>query len=139
MMVATTDPDRASACAPVNEIRLVGRLAAPAQERELPSGDLLVSWRLVVDRPARRRSTAARAPTVDTLDCAAFLAGPRRAALALGAGDVVSVHGALRRRFWRAPTGGAASRYEVEVTVLRRLARGDGEPAAGPTRGQASR
>ncbi len=111
------------AAEPINEVRLVGRVAAPAQVRELPSGDLLVSWRVVVDRGARRRAAPAREPTVDTVDCVAFLAGPRRTALALISGDVVSVQGALRRRFWRGPGGGPASRCEVEVSALRRVAR----------------
>ena len=133
-MAMTTSPVP-QAADPVNEVRLVGRVAAPAQERELPSGDLLVSWRVVVDRGARRRTAAAREPTVDTVDCVAFLAGPRRTALALGAGDVVSVQGALRRRFWRAPGGGPASRCEVEVSVVRRI----GRPSAAPERKRPAR
>jgi single-strand DNA-binding protein len=35
---------------------------------------------------------------------------------------VIEVEGALRRRFFRTASG-AASRYEVEVTVLSRVAR----------------
>ena len=109
---------------PCNQVRLTGRVAAPALERELPSGDALVSWRVVVDRGARKRGKAepARVPTVDALECVAFLAGPRRVALTLTPGDIVTVAGALRRRFWRAP-GGPTSRYEVEVATLRRVRR----------------
>ncbi len=109
--------------APRNEVCLVGRIAASATERVLPSGDALVGWRLVVDRsgPTRARGEPVRA-TVDTLDCVAFLAGPRRTGLTLAPGDVVRVEGALRRRFWRGPTG-PASRCEVEVRSVRRLAR----------------
>ena len=107
-----------------NEVILVGRLAAPAQERELPSGDLLTSWRLVVDRPPSRRKVPAgsRPPTLDTVDCVAWTAGLQKAASRWAAGDVLSVEGALRRRFWRG-AGGAASRYEVEVSKAKRLAR----------------
>jgi single-strand DNA-binding protein len=36
-------------------------------------------------------------------------------------GDVVEVEGSLRRRFWRVGAG-AASRSEVEVTRVRRVA-----------------
>ncbi|MFL6137577.1 MAG: single-stranded DNA-binding protein [Frankiaceae bacterium] len=98
-----------------NEVVLRGRLAAPAESRQLPSGDLIASFRLVVDRPARRRKRPGdRAPTVDTLDCVAWRAALRRAALAWRAGDTVEVTGALRRRFWRSPTG-PVSRCEVEV------------------------
>lgn len=105
-----------------NEVVLVGRVAAAAEERELPSGDLLVSFRLVVDRPAPVRPPPGRGVTVDTLDCAAWGAGARRTAKALGPGDVVEVEGALRRRFWRAGAA-AVSRTEVEVGALRRLVR----------------
>jgi single-strand DNA-binding protein len=107
-----------------NEVLLVGRLAAAAEQRELPSGDGLTTWRLVVDRPPshRRLPDGARPPTVDALECVAWAAGVQRSAARWQAGDVVQVEGSLRRRFWRAPSG-ASSRYEVEVTRARRLAR----------------
>lgn len=108
----------------VNEIHVVGRLAAEAVVRELPSGDVLVSFRVVVDRlAASRAGAAARGRQVDTLDCSALRAPVRRAALRWGTGDVVELHGALRRRFWRSP-GGPASRYEVEVMRARRVSAG---------------
>lgn len=107
---------------PRNEVVLVGRVSAAAEERELPSGDVIATWRVIVDRPpARPRGAGGRAATVDTLDCVAWTAGLRRTARGLGAGDVVAVEGALRRRFWRAGAG-AASRCEVEVTRVRRVA-----------------
>lgn len=111
----------------VNEVVLVGRLAAQAVSKTLPSGDELVSWRLVLDRPAVQLAsgtagTAGRAVTVDTVDCVAWRPGVRRAAGAWEAGDVVRVEGSLRRRFWRSPTG-PASRYEVEARAVRRVAR----------------
>lgn len=120
--------EQAEAVVAHNEVVLVGRVAAPADERELPSGDLLATFRLVVDRPPEPPLSAGRRVSVDTFDCAAWGAGVRRTARALGAGDVVEVHGALRRRFWRA---GAvpASRCEVEVDVLRRLSRAPAGPA----------
>ncbi len=107
-----------------NEVVLVGRLAGPATDRELPSGDVLTSWRLVVDRPpsTRRVPTGVRPPTLDTLECVAWTKGVQRAAAVWAAGDVVVVEGALRRRFWRTPTG-RSSRYEVEVTKAKRLAK----------------
>jgi hypothetical protein len=43
----------------------------------------------------------------------------QRKAVRLKPSDVVTVRGALRRRFWRSP-GGPASRYEVEATGLDR-------------------
>lgn len=103
----------------VNEVHLVGRVSAAGQSRALPSGDLLTVLRVVVARPQTSRRSA-RTPTVDTVECAIWTAQLRRRALALPAGTLVEIDGALRRRFWRTP-GGPASRYEVEVRALRRV------------------
>ena len=124
----TTPPDRSAdgtteRTAPRNEVLLVGRVPAAPEVRELPSGDVLVTWRVVVGRPAGRRPPeGVRLTTVDTLDCVAWTASARRAASALAVDDVVEVTGALRRRFWRAGAG-AASRCEVEVATVRRVSR----------------
>jgi single-strand DNA-binding protein len=103
----------------VNEVHLVGRVSAAGQSRTLPSGDLLTVLRVVVARPQTSRRSA-RTPTVDTVDCAIWTAQLRKRALALPAGTLVEIDGALRRRFWRT-TGGPASRYEVEVRALKRV------------------
>jgi single-strand DNA-binding protein len=111
---------------PVNEVRLRGRLGAAPDQRVLPSGDPVVAFRVVVDRPVP--SSASRsAARVDTVDCTAFTAVVRRRCLRWDAGDVVEVRGSLRRRFFRA-AGGAASRYDVEVVAASRVARA---PAGG--------
>lgn len=102
-----------------NRIELVGRVAAAPMTTRLPSGDEVIAWRLVVDRP-----NAEQPPYVDTLDCAAWSSRARRSAAAWTVGDVVSVEGALRRRFWRGPQG-PRSRYEVEVHAARRLRKGE--------------
>ena len=107
-----------------NEVRLVGRVSGDPQERALPSGDLLVSWRLVVDRapPRRPAPEGVRVPTIDTLDCVAWTAATRRTARGLQPGDVVEVSGALRKRYWRS-AGRPASRTEIEAAAVRRLQR----------------
>lgn len=110
----------------LNEVRLRGRVAAAPEERVLPSGDPLVTLRLVVARPeragprsrAKDDGSAARA-MVDTLDIACWTAVTRRSAGRLTAGEVVEVEGALRRRFFRAGAG-SVSRYEVEARSLRK-------------------
>lgn len=101
-----------------NEVHLTGRVSADPVERTLPSGDLLLGWRLVVGRPAGTRP-GPRA-SVDTIDCAATRADVRRTVRRWRAGELVEVEGALRRRFWRQPAG-VASRYEVEVHRARRV------------------
>lgn len=115
--------------APRNEVVLVGRVSSAPAERALPSGDVLLTWRVVVDRPLEapsRRSAEGgaerRPPTVDALDCVTRAAGVRRTVAGWAEGDVVHVEGALRRRFWRGP-GGLASRHEIEVRTARRLRR----------------
>jgi len=105
-----------------NEVLLVGRLAASPEERELPSGDVITTFRLVVDRTGPLRPTAGRQITLDTLECVGWTAATRRATGSLQAGDVLEVRGALRRRFWRGRNG-PASRYEVEVERVKRLAK----------------
>jgi single-strand DNA-binding protein len=98
-----------------NEVFLTGRLSVPPEARELPSGDEVVSWRLVVDRPAGAERTG-----MDVVDCVTFAPRVRRAALKWDPGATLEVHGCLRRRFWRSATG-TASRCEVEVSRAVRL------------------
>ena len=100
-----------------NEVHLRGRVSKPADERLLPSGDRLVSVRVIVPRP---RNRARPSVTVDTFDCVAWTARTGDALLKLLADDPVEITGALRRRFWRGQSG-AASRVEVEVSRVRRL------------------
>ena len=104
-----------------NDVVVVGRLSAAPTLRELPSGDAVMSFRVVVRRPPdlKRRPGAA---TVDSLECAVWRGDVRRVVRGWGVGDVVEISGAVRRRFWRRP-GGAGSRWEIEVRKARRLAR----------------
>ncbi len=107
-----------------NEVRLTGRVSGSPEEREMPSGDVVVLFRLVVPRPAGRRSASARgagrkAVTVDTIDIACWSARTRRAALRLQEGETAEVSGSLHRRFFRAG-GGAVSRYEVDAATVAR-------------------
>ena len=110
---------RAAADDAVNEVRLVGRLSAAPQERVLPSGDTVWTFRVVVPRP---EDQAGGRSTVDALECAVWTGRVRRSVAAWAVGDVVEVTGAVRRRFFRA--GGApASRVEVEVSRGRLIRR----------------
>jgi single-strand DNA-binding protein len=104
-----------------NEVHLVGRLAAEPQSRELPSGDVVVTFRVVVARERATRGSTARAATVDTINCAAWTKSAQRALRTWEPGDIVEVRGALRRRFWQSPHG-PSSRSEVEVSSARRAA-----------------
>ncbi len=102
----------------VNEIRLVGRFPVESEEKVLPSGDSLRTFRIAVPRPVvdgRRRQ-------VDSLECVAWDARVKRSVSRWRPGDVVEVSGALRRRFFRTRAG-VASRVEVEVTTARIIRR----------------
>ena len=109
----------AASVASVNEVLVGGRVSGAPEQRELPSGDTVVQLRLVVPRPVSRPGAARGGATVDTIDVACWTKALQRKAVRLKPGDLVTVRGALRRRFWRSPAG-PASRYEVEATTLDR-------------------
>jgi single-strand DNA-binding protein len=119
--------DRAARTAPLrgepadNAVLLRGRLSSAAVERELPSGTVIISFRLSVPR-ARTPMTAGSAQSVDWVDCTAWTARLRRSVATWAVGDPVEVSGSLRRRFYRAGDG-AATRLEVEVLAARRVRR----------------
>jgi single-strand DNA-binding protein len=120
---ASTQPkssQKGTAIEAVNEIRLVGRVSQPPEERLLPSGDTLWSFRVVVPRPddpARERSQ------VDAVDCRVWSGRVRRSVANWRVDDVVEVSGSVRRRFFRTAQGAAASRFEVEVSAGRVIRR----------------
>jgi single-strand DNA-binding protein len=103
----------------VNELVVCGRISGLPEERELPSGDIVVQLRLVVPRSGSRARAGGGGATVDTIDVACWTKALQRKAIRLKPSDLVTVRGAIRRRFWRSP-GGPASRYEVEATGLER-------------------
>jgi single-strand DNA-binding protein len=91
-----------------NYVFLGGRLAAAPQLLELPSGDEVCSFRVVVDLagPATVK--------VDTLECRTSAARVRGILERAEPGSQVELHGSIRRRLWRG-AGGVRRRYEVEV------------------------
>lgn len=106
-----------------NEVRLIGRISQDPEERVLPSGDAVWTFRVVVPR---QRSSGRSRQTVDAIECAAWSSRARRSVRSWSADDVVEVTGELHRRFFRAG-GAVASRVEVEMAsgkVIRRAARG---------------
>lgn len=114
-----------------NQVHIVGRVSAGPEVRALRDGELVV-WRVAVERPRPpgqpRRS--------DWLTCATAEPTPGATARGLRVGDVVELHGRLRRRFWRSRQG-PVTPLEIEVrgaAVLRPV--GEAAPrtsaAAGP-------
>ena len=109
------DPDHS-----INDLLLRGRVSAPATEKELPSGDKVVEFRLIISRTALGGARENGRGGVDTLDIAAWSAKSRRSALTLKAGQWIEVSGAIHRRFWQAPNG-LASRWQVEAVEIVRI------------------
>ncbi len=89
-----------------NVVALVGRLARPAEWRELPSGDRLVAYEVTVERPGEK---AEGVPVV-------WLGAPAAAA-DHDVGERVVVVGRVRRRFFRAG-GTTQSRTEVVAETV---------------------
>ncbi|MFI5427845.1 single-stranded DNA-binding protein [Aeromicrobium sp. UC242_57] len=100
-----------------NKVELVGRVSAVPESKALPSGDVVVSFRLVVRRGphALRRSRQ----VVDTIDCTVWNTKLQQRVLRWEAGSEVAVTGALRRRF-SGSGGGVVSFVSVEVLSCRK-------------------
>lgn len=96
----------------LNDVLLRGRVSAEATTKELPSGDRVVEFRLIITRAEREG--------VDTLDIAAWSAKSRKTALALKADQWVEISGSIHRRFWQSPAG-LASRWQIEAIEISRI------------------
>ncbi len=96
----------------LNDLLLRGRVSAPATTKELPSGDKVVEFRLIISRQDREG--------VDTLDIAAWSGKSRKTALSLKSDEWIEVSGSIHRRFWQSPAG-LASRWQIEATEISRL------------------
>ncbi|MDP2288460.1 MAG: single-stranded DNA-binding protein [Actinomycetota bacterium] len=101
----------------INEVHLVGRLGQQVTTRNMPSGDEITNFTVIVARAGRLREGS---PRVDSLACQTTRAQIRRKVQTWSAGTWVEVHGCLRRRFWQGG-GGLGSATEVEVRALTRM------------------
>ena len=98
----------------VNEVVLRGRVSGDPQVRELPSGTVLVAFRLVLVRE-RTPMTASSKQVSDWVECSAWGARVRRQAESWRDGDQVEVRGSIRRRYFKV---GQQTRTGVEVEML---------------------
>lgn len=96
----------------LNDVLLRGRVTSTSIERELPSGDKVNEFRIVITRGDRAG--------VDTLDIAAWSAKLRKKSSSLKVDDWVEIVGEIRRRFWKSPTG-LASRWQIEAQEITKL------------------
>jgi single-strand DNA-binding protein len=114
--MTSTSADRSAALKTIADVVLVGRLGARIDERELPSGDTIVVFTVVVDRP-RGAGGSGSSVKVDAIACQALRASVVKRLGSLAPGDWVRAEGVLRRRFWRSGTA-LGSAMEVEVSRI---------------------
>ena len=98
----------------LNEVVLRGRVSGDPHARELPSGSVLVAFRLVLVRE-RTPMTASSKQVSDWVECSAWGVRVRRQAESWRDGDQVEVRGSLRRRYFKV---GQQTRTGVEVEML---------------------
>lgn len=104
-----------------NAVALRGRISSAPTERELPSGDVIFTFRLVVGRdpsPMTKTMTKTSKQSSDWVDCVAWGGRVKRSVTTWRVGDFVEVEGALRRRFYRVEAR-TSTRVEVEVLTGR--------------------
>ena len=95
----------------LNDVALRGWVTTVATERELPSGDLVVQFRIAITRPEGG---------VDTIDLESWSAKTRRTALSLKDGEWVEISGSIRSRFWKNGQG-LESRWQVATNEIKRI------------------
>lgn len=126
-MTLSAERTRSVDSVPHNTVVLCGRVSTLAGERTMPSGDILVTTRVVVGRNRSRAGAAGSGRSkqlVDAIDCIAWSSRVQRTIRRWQPGDQVWLQGALRRRFY--PAGNVTlSRVEVEATRARRIGRGN--------------
>jgi len=96
----------------LNDVLLRGRVSSPGIEKELPSGDKIVEFRIVIARSDEAG--------FDTIDISAWSAKLRRSASSLKVQEWVEISGSIKRRFWRSATG-LASRWQIDASEITRL------------------
>ncbi len=96
----------------LNDVLLRGRVSSLAVEKELPSGDKVMEFRIVIAR--------SDGEGFDTIDISAWSSKLRRTAGSLKNDQWVEVSGSIKRRFWRGATG-LASRWQIDASEISRL------------------
>ncbi|GAA4084479.1 single-stranded DNA-binding protein [Nonomuraea soli] len=112
-----------------NEVVLVGRLSAVPEQRSMPSGDTLTTWKVIVKRrPGPGRS---RRPC-DIVPCVTFDPEVADALAAIEARTMIEMTGSLRSRIF-GPNGAKVWRYEVEAKTVAPVEPSLSEPSPEPT------
>lgn len=97
-------------------VEIVGKLGGTTTMKELPSGDTLTTFSVIVERSVKERVGRI---SIDTIPCQTFRLSLGQRVIRWEPGTVVTIRGVLRRRFWRSPQG-LGSALEVEVRAIKR-------------------
>lgn len=101
----------------MNEVHLIGKLGQHVFTKEMPSGDVITTFTVIVPRSTRPRIGNQK---VDSLACQTLKSAIRTKVESWPAGTWVEIHGELRRRFWQSGKG-LGSATEIEVRTLIRM------------------
>jgi len=101
----------------INEVHLIGKLGQHVFIKEMPSGDVLTTFTVIVPRSRKPRIGNQK---VDSLACHTLKSTIRTKVESWPAGSWVEIHGELRRRFWQGGKG-LGSATEIEVRTLIRM------------------
>lgn len=104
-----------------NAVALIGRLGARVEAKKLPSGAVITTFHVTVDRnPLDRGSTV----TVDVIACVCTHKRLSDRVHRMSPGTRIRVAGSLRRRFWRGGSGLASATevYVREISAIKELA-----------------
>lgn len=101
----------------INEVHLIGKLGQHVFTKEMPSGDIITTFTVIVPRSSKPRIGNQK---VDSLACQTFKSTIRTKVESWPAGTWVEIHGELRRRFWQGGKG-LVSATEIEVRTLIRM------------------
>jgi single-strand DNA-binding protein len=99
----------------INNVHLVGKLGQRVFTKEMPSGDQITTFTVIVPRSTKPRIGNQK---VDSLACQTLKATIRSKVESWPVGTWVEIHGELRRRFWQSGNGpGSATEIEVRSMV----------------------
>ena len=101
----------------INNVHLIGKLGQHVFTKEMPSGDQITTFTVIVPRTTKPRIGK---QMVDSLACQTRKATIRSKVESWPVGTWVEIHGELRRRFWQSGKG-LGSATEIEVRTLFRV------------------
>ena len=101
----------------INEVHPIGKLGQQVFTKQMPSGDEITTFTVIVPRTSKPRVSNQK---VDSLACQTLKPAIRTKVETWPVGTWVEIQGELRRRFWQSGKG-LGSATEIEVRSLIRV------------------